>query len=90
MNGSREFWAIVAVGATLLGTTLWSNARLEARLAERMDRMETRLTERIDGVDARLRGVEVALGRLDTRVMFLETRFDKLEPALDLLGSEPG
>ena len=49
MNGSREFWAIIAVGATLLGTTLWSNAGLEARLTERMDRMETRLTERIDG-----------------------------------------
>ena len=50
-------------------------AELTARmdgLEGRMDRFEARIEARIDGLDERLRNVEVALGKLDQRLLTIE------------------
>ena len=47
-------------------------------LAGRMDRIETRMDRietRLDGFDARLRNVEIALGKVDQRLLTLERVF---------------
>ena len=42
------------------------------RLEARIDRMEAHLEARIDGLDERLRNVEIAIGRLDQRLLTIE------------------
>ena len=56
-----------------LGTSL--NTRIDdlnTSLSGRMDRLENRLESRIDGLDERLRNVEIAVGKLDQRLLTIE------------------
>ena len=45
---------------------------LRADLTTRMDRFEDRLEMRMDGIDARLRDVEIALAKVDQRLLTIE------------------
>ena len=45
---------------------------LRAELTTRMDRLEARLEARIDGLDERVRNVEIALAKVDQRLLTIE------------------
>ena len=45
---------------------------LRADLTARMDRLEARLEARIDGLEERLRNVEIALAKVDQRLLTIE------------------
>ena len=45
---------------------------LRAELTTRMDRLERRIEGRMDGIDERLRAVEIALARVDQRLLTIE------------------
>ena len=56
-----------------LGTSL--NTRIDdlnTSLSGRLDRLESRLDARLDGLDERLRNVEIAVGKLDQRLLTIE------------------
>ena len=45
---------------------------LRTELTTRMDRLERRIEGRMDGIDERLRAVEIALARVDQRLLTIE------------------
>ena len=45
---------------------------IEARLDARMDGLEARLDARMDGLDERVRAVEIALAKVDQRLLTIE------------------
>ena len=74
-TGIAIITAIMGTGAVLAGLLLTSVAGTNARIDDLRDEFRNFRSEvntRMDGFDSRLRNVEIALGKVDQRLLIIE------------------
>ena len=69
---SSDIKWVIGTGVVLAGLVGGLLSAQIQGLSGRIDRLEDRLDGRLDGLDQRLRDVEIAVGKLDQRLLTIE------------------
>ena len=85
---SREFWATVSVGITVIAVTVTGFAILSGRINALENRLDARITSVESNFDARIISLEADLGAritsIDNRMHEMNTRLSRIEGRLGL------
>ena len=85
---SREFWATVSVGITVIAVTVTGFAILSGRINALANRLDARITSVESNFDARIISLETDLGAritsIDNRMHEMNTRLSRIEGRLGL------